>query len=72
MKVRVKTDQPQRKLVAVVAQRGLGIFTRGSGGRTYYTNSVGKTRTIETTLEQLASDHLRTPIYKGDTVEITF
>lgn len=69
MKIAVKTNQPERKLVAVVNTNNNGLWV----GNIYINNNGDTLTSVYNSLEE-AYDHNddRIPIYEGDSITITF
>ena len=74
-KISVISALPARKLVGVVGVGGEGIYLlNNSGGVNYFNTrcmSVDKVN-ANYSLESVATDKDRTPIYEGDKIEIQF
>ena len=74
MKIKITEARPPRKLIAVVGSDNRGYYLRNGDGSTYINSSgVVQDQKLARSLEQVLTDNLaRTPIYEGDTLELSF
>lgn len=73
MKVTFENTEVERELVAVVDNRGEGLFVAGQGDTVQYIATNLAPYPMRTTLQDVLNlSSGRKPVYKGDTVKITF
>lgn len=70
MKVKLKSSAPERKLVAVLGRFNDSIYFPRAGSGVLCSNGQTHSYTLKGILD--LDPGSRTPVYEGDTVEITF
>jgi len=74
MKIKITEASPPRKLIAVVGCGDRGYYLQNGDGTTYINSSgIVQDQKLAKSLEQVLSENsARTPIYEGDTLELSF